>query len=192
LYKTKNPQKFPKTQQKRHIMKKVLLSILFLIPAFAVAQETANVAVNTTVNASFALTHGDDLVFGNVQAADVVTVNATTGAATNAGSTAKRGRITTNTALPLAYSISGTDVVGTPASPSITLRNPDNDGLTVSLTFAVKEFSTAGYTLGASTASASNADNTLYIGGTFTAPAVDPTPANNTYTGTITVSAVYF
>jgi hypothetical protein len=191
-------------------MKKILLALFIAAPALGVAQETATVNVSTNINPAFTIS-ATDLVFGEVSVGDEVTVSAITGDATNAGSTAARAVITATADLPLSWTISGSDVTGTQVTLSnagvITYVDPDiidpillNDPanivsdtrrtITVSLSFAIDENDPVAYTLGETTGASSVEENTFYIGGTFTAPAIVGTV--NNYTGSITVSAIYF
>jgi hypothetical protein len=188
-------------------MKKLLLALFIAAPVLGFTQEQATVNVSTTINPTFTITKVDDLVFGNVQTGDAVSVDALTGDASNAGNNASRAVITSTATLPIAYSISGTAVSGTNVTLSnggaITYIDPLGDlddpaniesdtrgTITVSLSFAINEADPVAYTLGTSTGGADEEDNTLYIGGGFTAPSI--ITGFNSYSATITVSAVYF
>jgi hypothetical protein len=171
-------------------MKKLLILALVLAPAVVSAQ-TANVTVSTTIRDAFDLTKVDDLVFGNVQAGDAVSVTATTNALSNTGSTGKRAVITSTAASATVYSISGLGytagvidlpyVSGGGVSPATEIE--------VTLNFAVDSASPVSYTPGTSTGASGTAGNTLYIGGSFTAPTGDSVGA--LYSGAITVTAIY-
>jgi hypothetical protein len=172
-------------------MKKLLILALVLAPAVVSAQETVNVTVSTTIRDAFALTKVDDLVFGNVQAGDAVSVTATTNALSNTGSTGKRAVITSTAASATVYTFSGLGytagvidlpyVSGGGVSPATEIE--------VTLNFAVNSASPTSYTPGTTTGASGTAGNTLYIGGSFTAPTGDSVGA--LYSGAITVSAVY-
>jgi hypothetical protein len=173
-------------------MKYLLLLLLFLcIPVAVSAQEQANVLINTTIQDAFSLTKVDDLVFGQVQAGDVVSVASVTNAVSNTGSDAKRATITSTALSATVYTVSGLGF----SSNVIQLPYVSGGGVSpasaiaVTLNFAVNSGSPTTYTLGSSTGAGTAAENTLYIGGTFTAPTGDSIGA--TYSGTIVVSAVY-
>ena len=172
-------------------MKKLLILALVLAPAVISAQSTTPVVVSTTIRAAFALTTVDELVFGNVEAGDVVSVTATTNALSNAGSTAKRAVITSTAAAATVYTISGLGF----SSNVITLPYVSGGGaspaanIAVTLNYAVDSASPTSYTPGTSTGASGTAGNTLYIGGSFTAPTGDSVGA--LYSGSITVGAVY-
>lgn len=168
----------------------LLISLLFL-PLLVFGQETVNVNVSTTIQDAIALTKVDDLVFGVVQAGDVVSVSSTTNALSNTGSTAKRATITSSTTLPTVYTFSGLGFTNN----VISLPYVSGGGvapaasISVTLNYAVNSTSPATYVPGTSTGANTAAGNTLYIGGTFTAPTGDSVGA--TYSGAITVSVIY-
>lgn len=173
-------------------MKKLLILAFALAPALAYAQpETASVTVSTTIRDAFELTKVDDLVFGNVQAGDNVSITATTNALLGAGSTGKRAVITSNAASATVYTISGLGY----AAGVIDLPYVSGGGVSpateieVTLNFAVDSASPVSYTPGTTTGASNTAGNTLYIGGSFTAPSGDSVGA--LYSGAITVTAVY-
>jgi hypothetical protein len=176
-------------------MKKLLIFALALAPAVVSAQETANVTVSTTIRDAFALTKVDDLVFGQVQAGDVVSVTSTTNALSNTGSSGKRAVITSTAASATVYTVDGPGIADAlTANPTIDLPIDGAVGsaqatIEVTLNFAVDSASPTAYTPGTTTGASNTAGNTLYVGGSFTAPTGDS--IGRTYTGSITISAVY-
>ncbi len=176
------------------IMKKLIVLALILAPALSIAQ-TATVNVTTTIRDAFALTKVDDLVYGNVEAGDAVSVLATTNVATNAGSTAKRAVITSTATTATVYTVSGLSISGQTATPTILLPYVSGGGttpaanITVTLNFAVNSASPTAYTLNTTTGATLATGNTLYIGGSFTAPTGDS--IGGLYSGALTVSAIY-
>jgi hypothetical protein len=176
-------------------MKKLLILALALAPAVVSAQETANVAVSTTIRAAFTISQASDLVFGQVQAEDVVTVNALTGAITNTGSSATRGKVTSTATGALVYTISTEDVNASYNTGTQVFTVPRTSGasgatdIEVTLSFAVDETDEVSYTPGSSTGATDADGNTLWIGGTFTAPTA--ASIGNVYSSTIKISAVY-
>jgi hypothetical protein len=173
-------------------MKKLLILALVLAPAVVSAQETANVAVSTTIRAAFTIAQVSDLVFGQVQADDVVSVNAETGAISNTGSSATRGKVTATATGALVYTISSSDPYNTGTQVLTVPRTTGASGATsiaVTLSFAVDETDEVAYTPGTTTGAVDSDGNTLWIGGSFTAPAA--ASIGNVYSSTITVSAVY-
>jgi hypothetical protein len=175
-------------------MKKLLILALALAPAVASAQETANVTVSTTIRDAFALTKVDDLVFGQVQAGDAVSVTATTNALSNTGSSAKRAVITSTAASATVYTFSGmsysSGVIQLPYVSGAFDELNNVDQIAVTLSFAVNSGSPTSYTPGTTTGATTTAGNTLYIGGSFTAPS-DAESIGGLYSGTLVVSAVY-
>lgn len=171
-------------------MKKVLFTLLFALPVMAMAQQSANVDVSTTIQGEFTIVQAEDLVFGTVRAEDVVTVNPVNNTSTNAGATAQRAQLDINNGFgTLNISISGLGF----SSNSITLpRTTGTAGaanLTVNLTYAVSEDGGTNVTSFTDLTSVPAAVDRFYIGGTFTAP--DAASAGNVYSGVITISAVY-
>jgi len=173
-------------------MKKLLILALALAPAVASAQEYANVTVSTTIRAAFTITNAANLVFGQVQAEDVVTVNAVTGAVTNTSSVGARGKVTSTAAGALVYTITSSDPYDSGTQVLTVPRTTGAGGaanIAVTLSFAVDETDEVSYTPGATTGAVDTDGNTLWIGGTFTAPTA--ASLNNVYSSTIVVAAVY-
>ena len=172
-------------------MKKLLLALsLLLFPAFVYGQETAEVSVTTSILDAFTITKVSDLSFGNVQASDVVTVNPLTAVVTNGGQSAGVGKVTATATLPLAYTFSAnTTLTGNDLTLTRTVGTVGEANVTVTLSFGIGETSPVGYTPGASTGASTAAGNTLWIGGTFTAPS--SLSVGNSYSATLTVSAIY-
>lgn len=173
-------------------MKKLLILALALAPAVASAQETATVDVSTTIRAAFTITKAADLVFGQVQADDVVTVNAVTGDITNTSSVGARGKVTSTASGALVYTITSADPYNSGTQVLTVPRTTGAVGaanIAVTLSFAVDETDEVSYTPGTTTGALDTDGNTLWIGGTFTAPSA--ASIGNVYSSTITVSAVY-
>jgi hypothetical protein len=172
-------------------MKKLLLALsLLLFPAFLYGQETVDVSVTTSILDAFSLTKVSDLTFGNVQASDVVTVNPLTAAITNGGQSASVGKVTATATSPLVYTFSAnTTLTGNDLTLNRTVGSSGAADVTVTLSFGIGETSPVAYTPGTSTGASDSDGNTLWIGGTFTAPS--SLSVGNSYSATITVSAIY-
>jgi hypothetical protein len=176
-------------------MKKLLILALALAPAVASAQSTTTFTASTTIRDAFALTKVADLAFGNVESGAAVSIASATDEKT-AGSTATRAVITSTAASATVYTISGLSISGQTATPTISLPyvsgasgTPDAN-ITVTLNFAVNSASPTAYTLNTTTGASADTGNTLYIGGSFTAPSTAGS-VGGLYSGTLTVSAVY-
>jgi len=172
------------------IMKKLFILALALAPVASMAQATQEVTVNTTIRAAITLNKTSDLVFGQVEMGDAVSITAHTDAKSNTGSSATRAVITTTSETAVAYTFSGNHLSGNTLSLQKT-AGPETAPATlnVTLNYGFNSTTPTSYTPGNSTAGTTTAMNTLYIGGSFNAPAEDA--AGAVYSTTLTVTANY-